>query len=318
MMRAISNKEKTKTFAAILFLIAAIAFRLMFHAEPTESFEIASWNMRWFPSGYMEKQEPEREIDRIAKAARIIRSQGVPDVLFAQEIRDMETCEALAARLEDSLFKPVICSSFKDVATNTVAGLQQLAIFSRFSVVESGAEPWHATDFVFPPRGYAYAVLEVGTNLVAFFNVHLKSNYIPTGLDVKKQEVLNRLKRELSCRQILDKIDALRRKDYDGREIAAFVVGGDFNHSLYEDRFASENSIKALLGAGFENAFDGLAGDEWATLKANQWYSATTFDYILADSGLRPVAGSHVVFDEKPNYGISDHRQIRVTLSFGE
>ena len=311
-------KKKSTLLGAFLLLLAAIAFRFFVAAQPPrDSFEIASWNMRWFPAGYMQPQPPKDESARISKAARIIRKQGVPDILFAQEIRDLETCATLASRLGDSAFRPAVCSAFADTATNTVAGLQQIAIFTRFRVLESGAEPWHATDFVSPPRGYAYAVLDIGGELLAVFNVHLKSNYIPAGLDVKQQETLNRLKRELSCRQLLDKARELRGKTYDGKRIAALVIGGDFNHSPYEPRFETEQSIKALFAAGFANAFEGLSGEEWATLPANQWYPAATFDYILTD-GLRPILGTQKVLLENPDHGISDHRQIRVKLAFSK
>jgi len=78
------------------------------------AFEVASWNMLWFPSGYPEPQPPADEARRLATAARFIRSQGIPDVFFAQEIRDSATCLDLAGRLGDESPLPVVCSAFED------------------------------------------------------------------------------------------------------------------------------------------------------------------------------------------------------------
>ena len=311
-----SRKSILGVAACVALVIVAI-LRGVFASQDGETFEMSSWNMRWFPSGYAQPQEPEREFKRIAQAARVIRSQGVPDILFAQEIRDTATCDALAARLNNPALKTVVCSSFMETIdrTNRIVGLQQVAIISRFNALESGAEPWHSADFVFPPRGYAYAVLEVGTNLLAVLNVHLKSNFIPKGLNEQQQTVLNRLKRELSCRQLLDAVAELRAKDFGGRRVGGVIIGGDFNHSLYEERFAEENSMRAILSAGFANVFADRTGEEWATLPANQWYSYAIFDYFFAD-GLSPVDGTQKVLKEHRHYGMSDHRQIRARLCF--
>ena len=323
----LSGFSRTRFFSlACLVVVAAAIVHRMSATGTVDSFELASWNMRWFPSGYMKPQEADRELERINRAARLVREQGrIPDVFFAQEIRDMKTCVAFASRLNDPAFKPIVCSSFTETAdrTNSIVGLQQVAIFSRFKALESGAEPWHTKDFVTPPRGYAYAVLEVGTNLVAVFNVHLKSNFIPKisggkaeqeAFD-KQQFVLNRLKRELSCRQLLDAVAEIRKNDYGGRRVSAVVLGGDFNHSVYDDRFAGEDSTRAILSAGFINVFAGRSGEEWATLPPSQWYPYAIFDYVFAD-GLSAAEGTQRVLKEHRRYGMSDHRQIRARLSF--
>ena len=269
------------------------------------SFEVATWNMQWFPSGYPEPQTPQDEAKRLTAATRFMRKHGVPDILMTQEIRDSVVCTNLAEKLNDTLFKTVVCSSFIDYETNAPA-LQQLAIFSRFEAVVSGSEPWHASDFVFPPRGYVYAVFNIHGTLVACFNVHLKSNYIPEDQDVKQQTSLNRLKRELSSRQLLAHIDRMRRDGLYGTNITQFIIAGDFNTSLTDDRYAKEKTVRSLLKAGFTNAFENLTGDEYASLPATRYYPAATFDYILAQGSA--TAGKPRVL---PSSWISDHRMLQ-------
>lgn len=295
----------------VLVYSALIAAALLWDMLPTpstrkaDSFKTASWNMQWFPSGFMEPQSPRDEAQRISATARLIRRQGVPDIFFAQEIRNTKVCNDLAGKLNDPSFKLVACSAFIDYETREPS-LQQLAILSRFSAVESGAEPWHASDFVYPPRGYVYAVLDIGGELVGCFNVHLKSNFIPEDQDEKQQTTLNTLKRELSSRQLLKHIGRLREGGVNGTNVTRFIVAGDFNTSLLDGRFASETTIRSLLGAGFRNAFEGISGEKYATLPANNFYSAATFDYILSD-GLESGDKPYVL----PSNWISDHREIR-------
>ena len=304
-----------KTRRALIY-IALIAVALTWEllpqksmSAPATSFEVASWNMRWFPSGYMERQSEKDEKKRLSQAARLMRQQSLPDILLVQEIRDMETCRALAEQLDDKAFRPVVCSSFIDYESQEPA-LQQLAIFSRYKALVAGYEPWHVADFVYPPRGYAFAVFEIGGQLVACFNVHLKSNYIPEGQDLERQATLNRLKRELSARQILDRIELFQREGVKGRPVASFIVAGDFNTSLFDKTYHAEATIRSMFDAGFSNAHEGLVGDAYATLPANQYYPAATFDYILYN-GLLPVGKAQVL----PEVWISDHREIRAEFN---
>ncbi len=304
-----------KTRQALLY-IALITAALTWEFLPqksmsatSSSFEVASWNMGWFPSGYSEQQSENDERTRLSQTARLMRQQGLPDILLVQEIRDMETCQALTKQLNDKAFRPIVCSSFIDYETKEPA-LQQLAIFSRYKTLVAGSEPWHVADFVYPPRGYAFAVFEIGGQLVACFNIHLKSNYIPEGQDVEQQTTLNRLKRELSARQVLDRIDAFRREGVQGRPVTSFLVAGDFNTSLFDEPYKAEATIRSMINTGFANAHEGLVGEAYATLPANQYYPAATFDYILYN-GLIPAGKPRVL----PNVWISDHREIRAEFS---
>ncbi len=306
----------SRKFKTSLIYIALIATALTWEFLPQKSisatstsFEVASWNMRWFPSGYLEQQSEKDENQRVSQAARLMRQQGLPDILLVQEIRDMKTCQALVKQLDDKAFRPVVCSSFIDYQSQEPA-LQQLGIFSRYQALVAGSEPWHVADFVYPPRGYAFAVFDIGGQLVACFNVHLKSNYIPEGQDVQRQTTLNRLKRELSAHQILDRIETFRREGVKGRPVTSFIVAGDFNTSLFDETYHAEATIRNMLDTGFSNAHEGLVGDAYATLPANPYYPAATFDYILY-TGLSPTGRPRVL----PDVWISDHREIRAEFS---
>ncbi len=250
----------------------------------------ATWNMEWFPSGWPEPQEPAVERRRIADAARGLRSIGVPDVLFVQEIRDAAICSNFISRLGGGL-SLVVCSDFWMNPTNR--SLQQLAVFSRLPCVASGSEPWVASDFVYPPRGFAWAVFDAGNRRVACFCVHLKSNYVPEGTDRERQEVLNRLKRELAAEQLVRRMNVIARK-YASKDGAppAIVVAGDFNMALEDERFAGEKTLRTLLEAGLRDAFEGIPESQRPTLPANQWYPAATFDHILHRGLGEPLARS--------------------------
>ncbi len=308
------TRRLRQTALYVALIAAALTWDLMLkrsESNQAASFEVASWNMRWFPSGYQDPQTPKDEARRLSQTARLMRKQGVPDILFAQEIRDLATCQALAGLLNDTAFRPVVCSAFIDYETQKPTRLQ-LAIFSRYQPLVAGYEPWHTSDFVYPPRGYAYAVFDIGGELIACFTVHLKSNYIPEGQNTEQQTTLNRLKRELSSRQILDRIEAFRREGVKGRNVTRFIIAGDFNASLFDERYQSETTLRSFMEAGFSNAHDGLEGEAYATMPGNKYYPATTFDYIFY-RGLTSVGKPQVL----PPIWISDHREIRAVFTLG-
>ncbi len=256
--------------------------------------------MEWFPSGFPEVAPARDEARRIRAAAKAFRAQGVPDVLLAQEIRDAETCTKFLARLGDPSLRLAVCSDFWFDPTNR--GLQQVAILSRFPVRRAGFERWAAADFVHPPRGFSWAVIDVGPTNVAFFDVHLKSNFIPEDQDVERQTVLNRLKRELAAKQLLARIGELAPG-------LPAVVAGDFNTALEDERFAEEETLRLFLDAGFRDAFEGIPEADRPTLPANDFYPPATFDHLLV-RGLPPPVARSVGADIRT----SDHRPVRASF----
>ena len=129
------NRTETK---ATLLIGAALALSLcaMFWTPKgrvpavENGLRVAIWNMEWFPAGGPEPQNAAVEGEKILAAGRVLRRAGVPDVFVVVEIRDEETCQALAGTLRDPAFQPVVCSDFLYDPTNRA--LQQIAIFSRY------------------------------------------------------------------------------------------------------------------------------------------------------------------------------------------
>jgi endonuclease/exonuclease/phosphatase family metal-dependent hydrolase len=312
------NKRPMKTrkiFASIVAAAVAIAAAAWIAAPvgplrttPRNLVTFATWNMEWFPSGWPEPQPEQDELERIAKAARALRAQGVPDVLVAEEIRDEKTCRTFLKKLGGKL-DLAVCSDFWFNPTNR--SLQQIAIFSRYPVLASGFENWTAGDFVFPPRGFAWTVLDIRGEKVAVFGVHLKSNYIPEGKDEARQTVLNRLKREFSARQLASR--ALQIAATNGWNIGKILIAGDFNTSAQDPRFEKEKTIPMLFDAGFRDAFDGIPESDRPTLPASDLYPAATFDHIFVRGlDLPPMRRTGAFTD------ISDHAPLYASWLLGE
>ena len=268
---------------------------------------VDSWNMEWFPSGYLEPQPPKVEAKRIEAAARAIRRAGVPDVLLAQEIRDRATCDALVRAIGDPAFRPVVCTGFMNNPTNV--SLQQLAVFSRHPCVTNGWDAWTSRDFVYPPRGYAWAVLRTPLGPVAFFDVHLKSNFVPEDQDEARQSVLNRLKRQLAAEQVLDRIVRMLADGVAGERLAGVVLAGDFNTSAEDPRFWKETTLRQVLGTGLRDAFEGIPEADRPTLPANDFYPAATFDHLFY--GGLPAPAYRTVL---PHTSVSDHSPVRAVF----
>ncbi len=278
-------------------------------AEPGLS--VDSWNMEWFPSGDIEPLPEKDEAKRIERAAAEIRRRGVPEILLVQEIRDPATCGKLVDAIGDQDFKPAVCSGFLFISDGvTNLSLQQQAVFTRRPVLASGFKEWTVTDYVYPPRGYAWAVVQTEFGNVAVFSLHLKSNYIPKDQDEKKQIRLNRLKREFAAEQIVKLVDDIRKNGIEGVSVDAFIVAGDFNVAAEDDRFAGEKTLGKLTDYGFRDAFEGIPEAERPTMPANQWYPATTFDHIYYFGDLPAPAVRRVL----PHTRTSDHNAIRAVF----
>lgn len=297
------NRFKIVLWAAVA--VAAVAWILSpggRRAAPRDVATFATWNMEWFPSGWPEPRPERDEKERIRKAAAALRAEGVPDVLLVQEVRDAETCNAFARELGPGAPELAVCSDFWFTPTNR--GLQQVAVFSRFPVLAAGSESWVAGDFVYPPRGFAWAILDVNGEKVAVFDVHLKSNYIPEDQDQERQTVLNRLKREFAARQLVWRAADIVRTN--GWNVSKVLLAGDFNTAAEDLRFEQEKTMRLLEEAGYSDAFSGIPESERPTLEANQWYPAATFDHIYVSGFPEPYArrvGKHIrTSDHAPLY----------------
>jgi endonuclease/exonuclease/phosphatase family metal-dependent hydrolase len=256
--------------------------------------------MEWFPSGVANRRMPDIEPARIKMAGDAI-GNASPSILFVQEVRDKETCDRLATASGISGLKVAVCSEFKDQTGITI--FQQCAILTSYPIVEAAAERWHSYGAVDPPRGYAYALLDIDGEPVACFCVHLKSNLTRKPTDNQ----MNILKRELAATQLLNSIK--KTGDHAGRKVTKFVISGDFNTTLDDPLYLSEGTIRSLLDAGFRNGFEGLDKKDRVTLPAKGQYQDVTFDYVFHRG-----FGSRKAVRIMPPVEVTDHRMVAVTL----
>jgi len=264
--------------------------------------KVATWNIEWFPSGLVFKRAaPEVEQARVEAAAAVVKTYA-PDILFAQEIRDAESAEKLIAATGIEGMKLDVITDFKDNDGNPI--FQQCAIISKYPVLDTRSERWRTFGVIDPPRGFAYALLDVNGELTACFTLHLKSNFQRTPRDHQ----LNILKRELAIAQLLRFIDALP-VGVDGRVISRFIIAGDINSSLDDPAYLSEGTIRNILEAGFNNSFEGVPPARRVTLPGTGRYPDVTFDYVFWKGFAKQTA-----LRLAPKDDVSDHHMVIVTL----
>lgn len=265
-----------------------------------------TWNMCWFPSGKKDLWLPDGEPSRIASAADILRKAS-PHILFLQEVRDREACDALAVAIGGRT-QTIACSAFVDDAK--VVTFQQCAILSNpdprcpgIRVLDAGFERWRRKGEIVPSRGYAYAVLDIGNKTVACYCVHLKANRSRT-FKGQQRDIYNR---ELAVEQLLAAVRS--RQKIQGQRVDAVLIAGDFNTNLDDAAWVSENSLRRLDENGFSHCFQGVPAAERVTIPAKNSYPPVTFDHVFF-KGFRLKTPGRVV----PGAPISDHNPVVVTL----
>ena len=278
---------------------------------PSDGVRVAAWNMKWFPSGRPiledKDRKPEQELKRIAKAADFINWQRA-DIVMLEEIRDLESATMLATN--EALRGSWRVNTISEFSVNAGATIppHQNAIISRFEAVDAGWRVWRGADGIYPPRGFVFAVFDIGGHLTAVVGVHLKSNFIPQDAeDPEKLPPLNRKMREISARELVEFAAEISKKSYGGRHVENVIVGGDFNTSIFDKAYDGEQTVPTMLAAGFADCFDGVA--ERNTMPESKWYPATCFDYIFARGKAEffaPVVA--------PKSWTSDHQMISVII----
>ena len=279
-------------------------------ARSVPAITVSTWNIRWFPSGTPDAQPEIVEREIIEEAGSQLYAV-VPHILCAQELRDPAAATNLAAAARLEGLRVAVCTDFP-LAPDGV-GTQQVAIFSRYPVLACGAEPWASTAELALPRGFAWALLDTPQGPLAVFSVHLKSNYIPEGLDRDAERVLNGRRRSESVRQLCERIPALLVEH--GRENAAVLVAGDFNSALGDGRFADETTFGQLFEAGFTCLYGDNPGDFPVTIGSSGTQGEATFDYFFA----RGLTCSVPPKSRRKSW-VSDHRLVvaKVRLAQGE
>lgn len=302
-----------RLIATILILVLSQGVSFLAHASDVV---LVTWNMRWFPSGKADLRiSPEFEDFKMRKASGILtnaiaavggtETNGV--VICAQEIRDRFVSQRLGEMTGFTNLKAVAVSDFTDKAGIPI--WQQLAILSNMSLVEGGSMPWQSERNVDMPRGFVYAVLGDGAELIAVFCVHLKSNLNWSGSELETQK--NIYKREFAAAQILAKFHEMESRY--GERLKRVVVAGDFNTNEDSETFVSESTLRSFYGAHFRSCFKGWRKHQRITHPASGGYPDATFDYILYRGFGKGIARKITV-----GQPISDHNPVSVRLPMSE
>jgi len=263
-----------------------------------------TWNLKWYPSGRAEHRASERveaanradaaENVKNGLVARVGKGDGV--VLFFQEMRDGDVFSNLVATIEWDGLRMASVSSFRE--RDNRLGWQQCGIASNLPVVDSGFSYWKRPRKVFPPRGYAYALLDGGEDgLIACYCIHLKSDYGATTDEIRRA---NREKREVCMEQLV--AAAKKIKSPDGRPVKRILIGGDFNADPSAPRYGDERTAAILLEAGFKDGWAGVPGAERVTLPGSRRNPDRTLDFVYYRGF--DACTLHVVDPEIP---LSDH-----------
>lgn len=279
----------------VLALVVVVAGR-----GTAEQIRVTTWNLSWFPAGSPDEASPEAELATIEAVASTLNSLQ-PDIVLLQEVRDKEACEQLAHRLGPATYEVNVCSVFRNGLDPAIAK-RQVAILSRYPVLEARAEEWRAEGALRPPGGFAFAALRCASVDVGVFTLHLKNNIGST----ERATQFNILLREISAEQLLRQVTELSNRATN--RLSTLVVGGNFNTDLDQPRFISERTLRALLEAGFSHGFDGVPLAERITCPGGGRYADATFDYIFA-KGASFVAPPEVLLTD-----VSDHEPVTADL----
>jgi endonuclease/exonuclease/phosphatase (EEP) superfamily protein YafD len=289
-----------------LLIVALLASNLSAQTTPPPSpspltnspttITAAFWNIQWFP-GRRPNASRAEENRQIRAVCRDI-EQITADVIGLEEIRDFEYATLAIQPL--SGFKVDVCSNFP--AREGQQEAQQIAIASRLKPISAWAEAWKPGGVIMPPRGFAFASYQVSpTQVLLVYALHLKSNRGEIHEDMRI--------REESMHQLISHMRAM--KDAYGKMGAlTWIVGGDFNTTPDEPRFAREKTVPALLADGFSWAWQGIPASSRVTMPADLRYPAAAFDQIFYRGATLNRAW---VANTSPQS--SDHRAVNVVLN---
>lgn len=275
-------------------LLAGMLLALSGTSPAQESpLRVVTWNLQWFP-GKSPAAKPDAAAAHIVELRAAVEEMK-PDILVLQEVgSEHALLEAIpkASGLELS-----VMSRFRNGA-GFVDG-QQIAIFSKYPAAFVYSSAWDR-GWAGPPRGFAFAVLNVGETQLQVVGLHLKSNLgDPQG---------NTAKREAATEQVLEHLRITARDI--GKDLPT-IICGDFNTDSVNAAVPSERTFGLLEEARFFWAFEGLSFPDRITCPSKGKYPAASFDHFFVSGLGRPVASPlHTI-------GGSDHFPVllRVELS---
>jgi endonuclease/exonuclease/phosphatase (EEP) superfamily protein YafD len=256
---------------------------------------VAFWNIQWFPGRRpnASRAEETRQINSVHSDI----AQLNADVIGMEEVRDFARAGAAVAPLAG--FKVDVCANFPPREGQNEA--QQVAITSRLQPLSGWAEAWKQNGAMTPPRGFAFTAYEVTPRqLLLVYGVHLKSN---RG-DIRENVPM----RQESIRQLRAHIAAMEMA-YGKLGAIAWVVGGDFNTSLDDNRFAAETTLRTLMSNGFSWAWQNVPLASRTTVPPDRDFPPACFDHIFYRGATLRKA-----WVANTNSQSSDHRAVVATL----
>ena len=259
-----------------------------------DQFRIVTWNLNWFP-GKTPASNPAQRVLHMSEARDALLNIK-PDLLCLQEVRDYESVQQLIKVLPR--FQVHVVSRFKE-RIGDVLGIQQTAICGIKPAEGAWSESWqHGKSD--PPRGFSFSAIRTSEgNYLLAYSVHFKSNLGSLPDDFAK--------REEATRQLLDHESAMENI-YSKIGKVSVVIGGDFNTTPDDQRFASEQSFP-LLEKTFLWCWKGIPLANRVTIRGHGRYPDATFDGFF-------VKNCRIIAVEVVNTGeVSDHRPVQMLIS---
>jgi endonuclease/exonuclease/phosphatase family metal-dependent hydrolase len=207
-----------------------------------DQFKVATWNLDWFPGKNPASTEAQRIVHMSEAHDALLDVQ--PDILCLQEVRDYDAVQKLVDVLPR--FQVHIVSRFKE-AFGGILGIQQTAICGNIPAESAWSESWQRAT-AGPPRGFSFSAIRTSSgNYLLICSVHFESNL--------GQFPENVAKREEAARQLLSHAREIE-KIYSQIGKVAVVVGGDYNTTPDDPKFAAEQTF-LILRAAFSWCWEG-------------------------------------------------------------
>lgn len=259
---------------------------------------VVTWNLQWFPGQKPTSTALLRATQMSGAKDGLIKLS--PDIFCAQEVRNWEAFDELVSVVPR--LAPLVVSTHRDERSGGALSIQQIAIASKLPAVGAWSEVFRTSEDA-PPRGFAFAAIELGEKgVLLVYSVHLKSN-IGNGTE-------NTAKREEAARQIVDHAGRMAQ-DYP-RAIGT-VVCGDFNTSPGEGVDPHENTFGIFLAAGFHWPWARVPREARVTHHGGGKYPPATFDHFLFRGEARVASCRAIELD-----GVSDHRPVELVLEWDD
>jgi endonuclease/exonuclease/phosphatase family metal-dependent hydrolase len=254
------------------------------------------WNVQWFPGRRpnASRSEENRQIHAVHTDLAQINS----DIIAFEEVRDYEHAALAVKPLAG--YKVDVCSNFPPREGQNEA--QQVAITGRLQPLSAWSELWKPSGAIVPPRGFSFAAYHVAPRqLLLVYALHLKSNRgeIREDIRIREESMLQLIAHMKAMESAYGKLGAL-----------SWIVGGDFNTTPEEPRFAGEKTVPSLRAAGFGWVWEGIPFNSRVTVPGDLRYPAACFDQIFFRGATLVKAW---VANTSPQS--SDHRAVNATFS---